>query len=31
MPHVTNNLDPICGMVAETGDLTNPSNVENNT
>jgi hypothetical protein len=23
-PHVRNNLDPICGRVAETGDLTNP-------
>jgi hypothetical protein len=24
MPHVRNNLDPICGRVADTGDLTNP-------
>lgn len=24
MPHVRNNLDPICGRVAVTGDLTNP-------
>jgi hypothetical protein len=23
-PHVRNNLDPICGRVAETGDLTSP-------
>jgi len=25
MPHVRNNLDPICGRVAEIGDLTRPS------
>jgi len=25
MPHVRNNLDPICGRVADTGDLTRPS------
>jgi len=24
MPHVRNNLDPICGRVAEIGDLTRP-------
>lgn len=24
-PQVRNNLDPICGKVAETGDLTNPT------
>lgn len=24
MPQVRNNLDPICGRVAETGDLTKP-------
>jgi hypothetical protein len=24
IPHVRNNLDPICGRVAEIGDLTKP-------
>jgi len=26
MPQVRNSLEPICGRVAETGDLTKPTN-----
>lgn len=28
MPQVRNSLEPICGRVAETGDLTKPIRVE---